>query len=68
MMDDAKKDGTDQVSVAKTQPIPTGPYVRQSADDDGGCTIGESGKIAFYLGFFCLVGYGAFKLYQKKNE
>ena len=69
-MDDEKKEGTDQGSVAKTQPpVPKGqPYVRQSEPDEGGCTIGETGKILFYVGFFGLVLFGAYKFVSKKSE
>ena len=65
-MDVDKKEGTDQGSVAKTEPILTGPYVRQSSESD--CTIGDTGKIMFYAGFACLLVYGAFKLVSKKSE
>ena len=66
-MEEEKKEGTDQGSVAKTEPVQTGPYVRQTSDDDGGCTIGDTGKIIFYAGFFAIVTYGVVCLLKKKE-
>ena len=68
--EEEKKAGTDQVSIAQNQPQvdPSEPYKRISDDDEGGCTIGTTGQIIFYVGLVSIMGYIAYRVCSSKNK
>ena len=53
-MDEEKKEGTDQCTEAKNQPAG---YVQPKVVE-GGCTIGETGKYLFIVGFTAIIYFG----------
>ena len=68
--EEEKKAGTDQVSIAHTQPQvnPDEPYKRISDDDEGECTIGYTGQVIFYIGVASILGYIAYRTLRKNEQ
>ena len=63
-MKDDKKDGTDQVSVARNEPADA-PRPAPVADE-GGCTIGEPGKFLFVAGAIAALVYLGVQAYRSR--
>ena len=67
--DQEKADGLDQVTIAAKEPEMTEAERKELASrvasDDGGCTIGETGKIMFWVGLACVAGFICVKLTKK---
>ena len=68
--EEEKKAGTDQVSIAQTQPQvdPDEPYQRQTDDNEGECTIGYTGQVIFYIGVVSILGYIAYRAYSRNKS